>query len=82
MAAIHIFDFLKIDFFEHFLGFREPVCVSVQNVVEIGRTVAQNTAIYPFFKMAAVRHFGFLWQVLGRPTMRLMSLSLRKIGLH
>jgi len=38
-----------------------------------------NIAIYPFFKMAAVRHFGFVEQILGRPTRIWWYLSLCKI---
>ena len=41
-----------------------------QNFVEIG-TIAEIMEIYPFFKMAAVRHFGFVGQILGRPTTRI-----------
>ena len=41
MAAVSHLGFFKIDFFEHFLGFGGLMCVSMQNFLEIGRTVAE-----------------------------------------
>jgi len=43
----------------------------------------QDMAIFQFFKMAAVRHLGFVMRVWGLPTKGIWwSLSLRKIWLE
>jgi len=47
------------------------MCISMQNFVEIGRTVAEIEQFIHFFKMVAVRHFGFVGQMLGQPTTRI-----------
>jgi len=42
----------------------------------------EDIKIFPFFKMAAVRHLGFVWGIFGPPTMSIWgSLSLYKIWL-
>ena len=43
---------------------RRPICITVPNVTKIGQTVADTWR----FKMAAVRHLGFVGRVLGPPT--------------
>jgi len=42
---------------------RANICVNVQNLVQIGPTVAKIMAIFRFFKMAAVRHLEFVLHV-------------------
>ena len=45
-----------------------PICVSVPNFIKIGETVADIWRLNGFFfKMAAVRHLGLVWRVLGPP---------------
>jgi len=70
MADVRHLGFLKF-IFEHSLGFGGPMCVSMQNFLEIGRTIAEIYQFIHFSKMAAVGQFGFVGQILGRPTMRI-----------
>jgi len=57
-------------------------CVVVLNFLKIGRTVADKWWFNFFFKMAAVRHLGFVGNLLGPPTMNTWrSLSLSQIWL-
>jgi len=46
-----------------------PICVTVPNFIKIGQTVAEIWRFNGFFfKMAAVRHLGLVWRVLGPHT--------------
>jgi len=40
----------------------------VPNFVEIGEIAAEIWRFFDFFKMAAVRHHGFVVRVFGQPT--------------
>ena len=35
---------------------------------QIGRSVVKILRFFEFFKMAAVRHLGFVWGIFGQPT--------------
>jgi len=37
------------------------------NLVPIGQTIVEIWPFFPFFKMAAVRHLGFVLRVFGHP---------------
>ena len=79
MAGVrHLWFFLNW-FFGHFLGFGGSICISLPNFVKIGQTVAERSQFIHFFKMMAVRHFGFVGQILGQPTTKIWSLLLCKI---
>jgi len=73
--------------FSYFLVTRQIGMASVHCRTKFhqnGSNGCWNIAIYPFFfKMAAIRHFGFLELILGRPTTRIWwSLSLCKCWLE
>ena len=58
--------------------------ISVPNFVKIGQLVAKILRFFEFFKMAAVRHLGFVRGIFGPPTVRKfiwVSPSLCKIWL-
>ena len=39
--------------------------ISVPNFIKIGQSVAKILRFFDFFKMAAVRHLGFVWGIFG-----------------
>jgi len=56
--------FLEIRISEYALRPGGPICVIVQNFIEIGQAVAERgIAIYHF-----LHHLGFMWHILGPPT--------------
>jgi len=46
---------------------KTPFCTNEQKFVKIGQTVADISQHFVIFKMAAVRHLGFVERVLGPP---------------
>ena len=58
MAAIRHLGFFKLIFWT-FLMVR-MACISLQNFVEIGQTIAEILQFIHFFKMAAIRHVGYV----------------------
>jgi len=59
------------------------MCVIVPNFGKMGQTVAELVRFNVYFKMAAVRHLGFVGHVFGLPAMSTWySLSLCKIWLE
>ena len=59
------------------------MCVVMQNFVKISETISGIYRIMTFLKMAAVRYFGFVGQILGQPTKSIwMYLSLCQIWLE
>ena len=48
--------------------------------VKIGQSVAKILKFFRFVKMAAVRHIGFVWGIIGPPTVSTcVSLSLQNL---
>jgi len=64
---------LKILNFWSTIRFGILICITVRNFTKIGPAVAEISHL-TIFKMAAVRHFGFVWQILGQPTTRIGGL--------
>jgi len=42
--------------------------ISVLNFVQIGQDYCRDMAVFRFFKMAAVRHLGFVLRLIGQLT--------------
>jgi len=56
MSAICHLGFLKL-IFKQPLWSRGPVCISIQNFIQISQTVAEILQLVLFFNMAFVRNF-------------------------
>jgi len=59
---------LEIAKFYWRLWWRVSRRISTPNFVKIGQSVAKLLRFFRFFKMAAVRHLGFVWGTFGPPT--------------
>jgi len=81
MTAVCQLGFLKNDFLQP-LRSREPLCISIQNFIEIGPTVAEIYSNISFFKMAAVCHFEFVGNCWDYSQLILGGLSLIRIWLE
>ena len=79
MAAAAILNFWKFKFLTvRSLG--RPILHNPANFMEIGQSFAKIWRFFSFFKMAAVRHFGFVGRLFGPPTKSIWrSLPLCKI---
>jgi len=72
------------DFWNHEIllanGFRKLRRISMPTFVKIGQSVAKILRFFRFFKMAVIRHLGFVWRIFGPSTdSNWGSLSLCKI---
>jgi len=67
MAAAAILIFEKFEILTVSFTCMGPICVIMPNFIKIDQTVADIWRFNGFFKMAAVRHFGFDGRVLGQP---------------
>ena len=59
-----IFEIAK---FYWLLGSRGTRRIFMPNFVKIGQSIAKILRFFRFFKMAAVRHLGFVWGIFGPP---------------
>jgi len=66
-----IFDITK---FYWLLGSRGSRCIGVPNFWKIGQSVAKILRFFSIFKMAAVRHLGFVWGIFGPLTVSIWGL--------
>ena len=62
-----LMDFLKFKI-STVKRFKGSICIPIPNFVAIGRTVTEIWRFFDFFKIAAVRHLGFVMRVFGPPT--------------
>jgi len=59
------------------------MCIIVQNFVAIGQTVSEIWRFFDIFKLATVRHLGFVMSMFRQPTKSICwSLSLYRISLE
>jgi len=65
-----IFEIAK---FYWLLESRGSRCISMPNFCQ-NRSISCEDKIFPFFKMAAVRHLGFVWGIFGLPTVSIWGL--------
>jgi len=73
---------IEITKFYWIFSSRQCSCISMSNFVKIGQSVAKILRFFDFFKMAAVRHLGFVWGIFGPPAVSIWgSLSFCKIWL-
>jgi len=73
-----ILDLLKVDFLNIFRVRRANVRQRAKFCIYWSNR-CWNIAIYLFFKMAAVHHFGFVGQILGRPTTRIWFITVQNL---
>jgi len=60
MMAVRHLGFLKIYFFEQLVSSAGLICVNMQNFIIIGQTALEISRFFFIFKMAVLRHLGFL----------------------
>jgi len=66
-------DFQKFEICKY--AFAVPISTTVPNFVQVGQAVPEIWQCIEFFKMAAVRHLGFVIRLVGPPTKCILMVS-------